>query len=117
VEGFADNGENLGNCFVYDHFTSLHVSGDGTYGTNCIAYSDTNCQTEMTVSPLPFFLKIRKRQWSSNLLQWSGPSADAREGNRQHGRWQWQVHRSPERQEYEVLLPLLDAGARYLLPY
>jgi hypothetical protein len=54
-------GENLGNCFVYDHFTSLHVSGDGTYGTNCIAYSDTNCQTEMTVSPLTFFLKIKKR--------------------------------------------------------
>ena len=36
-----------GNCFVMG-FSSLHVAGDGTFGTDCIAYSDTNCQVEMS---------------------------------------------------------------------
>ncbi|EJD54819.1 hypothetical protein AURDEDRAFT_156599 [Auricularia subglabra TFB-10046 SS5] len=36
------------NCFKYDSFSSLYVTGDGTYGTNCIAYADDNCQQEMT---------------------------------------------------------------------
>ena len=32
-----------GNCFQYDSFNSLSVAGDGTYGTDCTAYSDDNC--------------------------------------------------------------------------
>ena len=32
-----------GNCFQYP-FASILVAGDGTYGTNCYAYSDSNCQ-------------------------------------------------------------------------
>ena len=36
-----------GNCFQYDSFNSLSVAGDGTFGTDCIAYSDDNCQTSM----------------------------------------------------------------------
>jgi hypothetical protein len=35
-----------GNCYVYP-FDSISVSGDGTYGTNCYVYSDSNCQNEM----------------------------------------------------------------------
>ncbi|EJD54821.1 hypothetical protein AURDEDRAFT_119192 [Auricularia subglabra TFB-10046 SS5] len=36
------------SCFVFDSFSSLHAAGDGTFGTDCVAYSDTNCQVEMT---------------------------------------------------------------------
>lgn len=36
-----------GNCFVMD-YSSLFVSGDGFFGTDCIGYSDTNCQVEMS---------------------------------------------------------------------
>ena len=32
-----------GNCYVYP-FNSLAVAGDGVYGTNCQAFSDSNCQ-------------------------------------------------------------------------
>jgi hypothetical protein len=32
-----------GNCYRYG-FNSIRVAGDGTYGTNCNAYSDNNCQ-------------------------------------------------------------------------
>lgn len=32
-----------GNCYVYP-FNSLSVAGDGWFGTNCQAFSDTNCQ-------------------------------------------------------------------------
>ena len=39
-----------GNCFQYDSYSSVYVSGDGTYGTDCILYSDDNCQVEQTVS-------------------------------------------------------------------
>jgi len=36
-----------GNCFQYDAFYSLRVSGDGTYGTNCEVFSDVNCQNSL----------------------------------------------------------------------
>ncbi|EJD54820.1 hypothetical protein AURDEDRAFT_156600 [Auricularia subglabra TFB-10046 SS5] len=36
------------NCFAPATFNSLHAAGDGTYGTNCVAYLDTDCQQEMT---------------------------------------------------------------------
>jgi hypothetical protein len=39
-----------GNCFQYGQFQSLHVSGDGTYGTDCYAYSDSNCQNLLTTT-------------------------------------------------------------------
>lgn len=32
-----------GNCYQYG-FDYIDVAGDGTYGTNCFAYSDSNCQ-------------------------------------------------------------------------
>lgn len=35
-----------GNCYVYP-FGSLVAFGDGFYGTNCVAYSDNNCQNEL----------------------------------------------------------------------
>lgn len=35
-----------GNCYVYG-FDSLKVQGSAYYGTNCVAYSDTNCQDEI----------------------------------------------------------------------
>jgi len=37
-----------GNCFQYSQFQSLYVSGDGTYGTDCYTYSDSNCQDLIT---------------------------------------------------------------------
>ena len=39
-----------GNCFQYDSFSSVFVSGDGTYGTDCVLYSDNSCEVEQTVS-------------------------------------------------------------------
>ncbi|WPH02945.1 Hypothetical protein R9X50_00581600 [Acrodontium crateriforme] len=35
-----------GNCYVYG-FNSLNVQGSYFYGTNCHAYSDSNCQNEI----------------------------------------------------------------------
>ena len=42
-----------GNCFQYNSFGSVFVSGDGTYGTDCVLYSDDNCSVEQTVSLRP----------------------------------------------------------------
>ena len=36
-----------GNCYQYDSFSAIEVSGDGVFGTNCEAYSDINCQSSM----------------------------------------------------------------------
>jgi hypothetical protein len=36
-----------GNCFQFSSFNSLSVAGDGTFGTDCEVFSDTNCQTSM----------------------------------------------------------------------
>jgi hypothetical protein len=36
-----------GSCFKYDSFQAIHVGGDGTYGTDCKAYSDDNCQSPL----------------------------------------------------------------------
>ncbi|KAK6330342.1 hypothetical protein TWF696_003438 [Orbilia brochopaga] len=33
-----------GNCFRYDRFGGIWAAGDGTFGTNCQAFSDDNCQ-------------------------------------------------------------------------
>ena len=41
-----------GGCYQYDSFSSVHVAGDGTYGTDCVLYSDDNCSVEQTVSLL-----------------------------------------------------------------
>ncbi|EJF64324.1 hypothetical protein BD309DRAFT_304413 [Dichomitus squalens] len=38
-----------GNCFQAD-FSSVFVSGDGTFGTDCTLYSDANCSVEQTDS-------------------------------------------------------------------
>jgi hypothetical protein len=35
-----------GNCYV-DEFDSVKVSGDGTYSTNCVLYSDSQCQNQI----------------------------------------------------------------------
>lgn len=35
-----------GNCYV-DVFNAIQVSGDGTYGTSCEAFSDNQCQTSV----------------------------------------------------------------------
>ncbi|CEJ82769.1 hypothetical protein VHEMI02817 [[Torrubiella] hemipterigena] len=35
-----------GNCYV-DRFHSVKVAGDGTYSTNCVLFSDTNCQNKI----------------------------------------------------------------------
>ncbi|KAL5334386.1 hypothetical protein BJX70DRAFT_378346 [Aspergillus crustosus] len=35
-----------GNCYV-DDFDYIFVSGNGVFGTDCIAYSDTECQNEI----------------------------------------------------------------------
>ena len=32
-----------GNCFQYDSFVSLAVTGDGRFGTNCELFVDANC--------------------------------------------------------------------------
>ncbi|EJF64338.1 hypothetical protein BD309DRAFT_979930 [Dichomitus squalens] len=37
-----------GNCFQFDSFSSVFVSGDGTFGTDCTLYSDDNCSVEQT---------------------------------------------------------------------
>lgn len=39
-----------GACFSFSSFDSIHVGGDGTFGTQCIVYSDPNCQTQTGVS-------------------------------------------------------------------
>lgn len=39
-----------GGCFQYDSFGSVYVAGDGTRGTNCVAYSDVNCQNKVIES-------------------------------------------------------------------
>ena len=39
-----------GNCFQYDSFSSVYVSGDGFFGTDCVLYSDYDCTVEQTVS-------------------------------------------------------------------
>jgi hypothetical protein len=36
-----------GNCFVYDYFESVLVSGDGTYGVTCDIFQDTQCQNKV----------------------------------------------------------------------
>ncbi|KAJ7349752.1 hypothetical protein DFH08DRAFT_696425 [Mycena albidolilacea] len=36
-----------GNCFQYSTFYSITPEGDGTYGTDCVVYSDSNCQHEI----------------------------------------------------------------------
>ena len=41
-----------GGCYQYDSFSSVHVAGDGTYGTDCVLYSDENCTVEQTVSSI-----------------------------------------------------------------
>jgi hypothetical protein len=33
-----------GNCFRYSSFSAIGVSGDKWKGTNCVAFSDDNCQ-------------------------------------------------------------------------
>ena len=38
-----------GNCYQAP-FSSVKVAGDGTYGTDCVLYSDENCTVEQTVS-------------------------------------------------------------------
>ena len=39
-----------GNCYQAP-FSSVFVSGDGTFGTDCVLYSDADCSIEQTVSP------------------------------------------------------------------
>ena len=39
-----------GNCFQYDSFSSVYVSGDGFFGTDCVLYSDYDGTVEQTVS-------------------------------------------------------------------
>ncbi|KAF7322055.1 hypothetical protein MKEN_00728500 [Mycena kentingensis (nom. inval.)] len=36
-----------GNCFQFDSFDSLLVEGNGILGTDCHAYSDANCESEI----------------------------------------------------------------------
>jgi hypothetical protein len=36
-----------GNCFKFNSFNSIAAEGDGTYGTDCVVYSDDNCQNEI----------------------------------------------------------------------
>lgn len=36
-----------GACFRFSSFGSIGVGGDGTYGTDCHAYSDANCQNQI----------------------------------------------------------------------
>ena len=38
-----------GNCYQAP-FSSVFVSGDGTFGTDCVLYSDADCSIEQTVS-------------------------------------------------------------------
>ena len=49
-----------GNCFQYNSFGSVFVSGDGTYGTDCVLYSDDNCSVEQTVSLLSIVVRSMK---------------------------------------------------------
>ena len=43
-----------GNCYQAP-FSSVKVAGDGTYGTDCVLYSDENCTVEQTVRSGRFF--------------------------------------------------------------
>ncbi len=36
-----------GHCFQYDSFQAIEVHGNGAYGTDCVVYSDANCQNEI----------------------------------------------------------------------
>ncbi|KAJ7713130.1 hypothetical protein DFH07DRAFT_1003675, partial [Mycena maculata] len=36
-----------GNCFQYSSFSSIQVKGSPVAGTDCVAYSDENCQNEV----------------------------------------------------------------------
>jgi hypothetical protein len=36
-----------GNCFQFNSFGSVSVAGDGFSGTDCVLYSDINCQDEI----------------------------------------------------------------------
>ncbi|KAJ7450194.1 hypothetical protein FB451DRAFT_1286393, partial [Mycena latifolia] len=39
-----------GNCFQYSSFDSILIDGNGILGTDCHAYSDSNCQNELADS-------------------------------------------------------------------
>ncbi|KAF2455247.1 hypothetical protein BDY21DRAFT_380787 [Lineolata rhizophorae] len=39
-----------GNCFQFSSFSSIEIESSVIFGTDCIAYSDTNCQNEITDS-------------------------------------------------------------------
>ncbi|KAF7369542.1 hypothetical protein MVEN_00284100 [Mycena venus] len=39
-----------GNCFQYSSFDSILVEGNGILGTDCHAYSDSNCENELVDS-------------------------------------------------------------------
>ncbi|KAJ7458175.1 hypothetical protein FB451DRAFT_1406485 [Mycena latifolia] len=39
-----------GNCFQYNSFDSLYLTGNSILGTDCHAYSDSNCQNQIADS-------------------------------------------------------------------
>ena len=69
-----------GNCFQYNSFGSVFVSGDGTYGTDCVLYADDNCSVEQTVSLRPGDISVLTRvayQDTGNVVTGSGKCAAA----------------------------------------
>ncbi|KAJ7467504.1 hypothetical protein FB451DRAFT_1137342 [Mycena latifolia] len=46
-----------GNCYQYDSFDSVEVSGSWIRGTTCHIYSDRNCQDQITNTGNVFFDK------------------------------------------------------------
>ncbi|KAI5928597.1 hypothetical protein F4810DRAFT_11951 [Camillea tinctor] len=46
--GAIDPGSCSGTCYQSaDGIASLQATGDGTYGTNCVLYEDSNCQNQL----------------------------------------------------------------------